>query len=349
MLPRYKISIDQELSKDGEKLGMTQIAYTANPAIITKGVYFNRIEKKFTFADELKLRVAAPALIPDLPIYRQDEELGEYEVVFDKETIEQLRQDFMLNKGKVAFNLDHSTEEAPSYILDSWITGPSQSDPSFTKYGIELPEGSWFVVSQFTDKDYFQKEIIEKDRIGYSIEGFLGLALNKIKQKLNSNKMEKQKFEKAVLDDGTAIFIAKNEVGGEVYVIDENGDKAPLLDGEHKLKDGSSIVTVDGKITEIKPAEVKQEAMADAPATPATDKPATDAPAATETKPADAPAIDEAAILAVVQPKLDELYKIIADLKTIIEQDVAEDATETDVAMKMNSQETLMSFFKANK
>jgi len=82
MLPRYKISINPEDQKGDEKLGMTQIAYTANPAIITKGVYLNKIDQKFIFTDELKLIVAAPALIPNLPIYRNDDELGEYEVKY---------------------------------------------------------------------------------------------------------------------------------------------------------------------------------------------------------------------------------------------------------------------------
>ena len=48
----------------------------------------------------------------------------------------------MLNKGKAVFNLDHNNElEAPSFILESWITGPSETDPSFTRYGINVPEG----------------------------------------------------------------------------------------------------------------------------------------------------------------------------------------------------------------
>lgn len=328
-LPQYKISINPELAEDGERMGISQIAYTATPAIITRGLAFDeQIKKTMKYADTLKYRLAAPILIPDLPIYREDDELGKYEVIFDRETIEQLYADFMLNKGKAAFNLDHNTTlEAPSFILESWLTGPSATDPSFTKYGIELPEGSVFVVSQFTDKEYFQKEIIEKDRLGYSIEGFLGLALNTITKQLKQNKMTKQKFEMAKLEDGTQIWISKMEVGADVFIIDENMDKAPIFDGEHVLTSGETVVTVDGKITEIKPkaeaAPVAQDAvvLADAPVVDAA--PVADAP--TEAAPVVA---DEAAILAVVQPKLDELYKLIADLKTLIETDAAEDVVE---------------------
>lgn len=327
-LPQYKISINSDLAEDGERMGISQIAYTATPAIITRGLAFDeQIIKKMKYADTLKYRLAAPILIPDLPIYREDDELGQYEVIFDRETIEQLYSDFMLNKGQAAFNLDHNSKlEAPSYILESWLTGPSATDPSFTKYGIELPEGSVFVVSQFTDKEYFQKEILDKDRLGYSIEGFLGLALNTITKQLKQNKMTKQKFEMAKLEDGTQIWISKMEVGADVFIIDENMDKAPIFDGEHVLTSGETVVTVDGKITEIKPKSeeelsTEEVVLADVPVeeVPVVEEVTVEAPVATA---------DEAAILAVVQPKLDELYKLIADLKTMVEADAVEDVVE---------------------
>ena len=165
--------------------------------------------------------------------------------------------------------------------------------------------------------------------------------------------MTKQKCEKAILEDGTALFISKMEVGGEVFVIDENGDKAPLLDGEHKLKTGEGIVTVGGKITEIKP---KAEEVAQAEVAPvaaevvvpevALEVAPVEQAVAPEAAPAAPVAIDEAAILAIIQPKLDELYKVIADIKTLIESDEAEDVTE-EVETKMNGQQSLASYFVA--
>ena len=364
-LPRYEISIE---SLDGEELGMTAIAYTSNPAIVTKGLYFNEIKKELFFVNELKMRVAAPAMIPDLPIYRKDDEMGEYEVVFTKDVIEQLRERFMLNKGKEIFNLDHNSDlVSPSFILDSWITGEPETDPSFTKYGVLVPEGTWFVVSQFTDEEYFKREIIGKDRIGYSIEGMLNLKFNMMekeieklqvyilepnsgeseeeyvarcipneinngmdqdqavavcysKYKEKNTKMEKQKFAKATLEDGTVIYVSAMEVGGDVMVIDENGDKVPVFDAEHILSDGTTIVTVAGKITEIKPKAEMAEAL-----------PVNEAPVPV------AAAIDEAAVIAIIQPKLDEIYRALAEIKTMVEADASEDVTEDvveEVVMK---------------
>ena len=340
MLPRYKISINPEDQKGDEKLGMTQIAYTANPAILTKGVYLNKIDQKFIFTDELKLIVAAPALIPNLPIYRNDEELGEYEVIFDEQTIEQLREDFMsnLNTNNAQFNIDHdSSIEAPSFILDSWITVDSENDPSFTKYGVQVPKGSWFVVSKFRDKEYFINEIVNKERYAYSIEGFLGLALNNTNK--NKQKMTKQKFERATLEDGTTIYVSALEVGGEVMVIDENGDKVPVFDAEHILSDGTTVVTVDGKITEIRPFEemVKEEMVE------------------VENQKMEYQITDEertaiiSEVMQILDPKFEELYKVIAELKTVIEGDVVEDDAEIQMETKLSAVDTLSNFFKMNK
>jgi len=320
-IPTYNISINPEDAFGDEKLGMDMIAFVSTPAIITKGVAFNA--KQMTFKDALLMRVAAPALIPDMPIYRFDEELGEYNVVFTKEVIEQLRSDFMLNKTQLAFNLDHDGNQvAPAYILDSWIT-VEDNDPSFTKYGIKLPAGSWFVVSQFTDKEYFQNEIINKDRAAYSIEGFLGLALSNIKQKLNKEKMEnetKQKFAMHKLADGTPIWISDLAVNGEVFIVDENMERAPIFDGTHELEDGTKVVTIDGKITEV--ISKSEESTEEPTEEPATEEAMAEEPVAEVAPVAEVieeSTIDEAAILAIIQPKLDELYAVIAELKTKVE------------------------------
>jgi hypothetical protein len=70
-LPVYKITIDPEYS-DGEDLGIEQIAFTSNPAIKVKGMAFNQ-SNKLMFADDVKYRVTAPAMIP-MEIYRRDDE-----------------------------------------------------------------------------------------------------------------------------------------------------------------------------------------------------------------------------------------------------------------------------------
>jgi hypothetical protein len=294
-LPIYKITIDPEYS-DGQELGIEQIAFTSNPAIKVKGMAFNQ-SKRLLFADDVKYRVTAPAMIP-MEIYRRDDETGEYYVQFTAETIEQIHAKFMQDlKNRDVFNLEHDQEQTvPAYILESWIVDNPKLDKSFTTFGIEVPKGTLMLTAQITDKEYYQ-ELVSKDQIGFSIEGFLGL---KMSNQLKLNNMK-------------------------------------LPDGEH-LIEGKIYSVKDGEIIEIKDAPKEEVAMEDS---------VVEEEVTTETEPIDeqpAPAeleevamavdvaTDAEAVLAIVAPVLEEqvnnLLKIIADLRTQMEEMLAEKAEE---------------------
>ena len=288
-IPIYKITIEPEYS-DGEELGIEQIAFTSTPAIVTKGMAFDE-HKKLFFSDDLKYRVVAPAMIP-MEIYRNDENDEEYYVQFTAETIEQIHSKFMQDlSNRNVFNLEHDTDKTvPAYVLEAWIVEDPKKDKAYSSYGIEVPKGTLMVTAQVTDKDYYN-ELVKNEQIGFSIEGFLGLKLsNQINNKYSMNK---------------------------------------LPDGEH-LIDGKIYVVVDGEIIEIKDAPVvEEEAMTEEIAleetvveeevieeTPATEEMAID------------PAADAEAILAIVQPVIDEqinaLIAMIADLRNHMEEVMAE-------------------------
>jgi hypothetical protein len=76
---------------------------------------------------------------------------------------------------------------------------------------------------------------------------------------------------------------------------------------------------VEEEVTE----EVVEEEMAE-------EVPATDAPVADVVE---TPVVDEAAIMAIIQPKLDELYQIIGELKAEIETSEAGEESVEEIAM----------------
>jgi hypothetical protein len=287
-IPIYKITIEPEYS-DGEELGIEQIAFTSTPAIITKGLAFDE-HKKLFFSDDLKYRVVAPAMIP-MEIYRNDEGGDEYYVQFSVETIENIHSKFMKDlSNRNVFNLEHDTDKTvPAYVLEAWIVEDPKKDKAYSSYGIEVPKGTLMVTAQVTDKDYYN-ELVKNEQIGFSIEGFLGLKLsNQLNNKYSMNK---------------------------------------LPDGEH-LIEGKIYVVVDGEIIEIKDAPVvEEEAMTEEIAletvveeevieeTPATEEMAID------------PAADAEAILAIVQPVIDEqinaIIAMIADLRNHMEEVMSE-------------------------
>jgi hypothetical protein len=166
-LPVYKITIEPEYS-EGEDLGIEQIAFTSNPAIKVKGMAFTQ-EAKMLFADDLKYRITAPAMIP-MEIYRRDDSSGEYYVQFTAETIEQIHSKFMKElRNRDIFNLEHdNTETVPAYILESWIVDNPQLDKSFTTFGIEVPKGTLMLTAQITDTEYYN-QLVKDGQVGFSI------------------------------------------------------------------------------------------------------------------------------------------------------------------------------------
>ena len=287
---------------DGEELGIEQIAFTSTPAIVTKGMAFDE-HKKLFFSDDLKYRVVAPAMIP-MEIYRNDENDEEYYVQFTAETIEQIHSKFMQDlSNRNVFNLEHDTDKTvPAYVLEAWIVEDPKKDKAYSSYGIEVPKGTLMVTAQVTDKDYYN-ELVKNEQIGFSIEGFLGL---KLSNQLNNKYSMK------------------------------------LPDGEH-LIEGKIYVVVDGEIIEIKDAPVvEEEAMTEEIAletvveeevveeTPATEEMAID------------PAADAEAILAIVQPVIDEqinaIIAMIADLRNHMEEVMAEGEEVVEVEATKLSQ-----------
>ena len=244
--------------------------------------------KKLFFSDDLKYRVVAPAMIP-MEIYRNDENDEEYYVQFTAETIEQIHSKFMQDlSNRNVFNLEHDTDKTVPAYV---LEAWIVEDPKKDKaYSSYGIEvpKGTLMVTAQVTDKDYYNELVKNEQIGFSIEGFLGLKLSK---QLNKYNMK-------------------------------------LPDGEH-LIEGKLYIVVDGEVTEIRDVPVAaEEALTEEIAletvveeevieeTPATEEMAID------------PAADAEAILAIVQPVIDEqinaLIAMIADLRNRIEEMMAE-------------------------
>jgi hypothetical protein len=315
-LPIYKITIDDEFS-DGENLGIEMIAFTNMPAIKVKGLAFSS-EKKMLFADDVKYRITAPAMIP-MDIYRRDSEEGDYYVQFTADVIEKIHAKFMADlRNRDIFNLEHDTDKkVPAYILETWIVDNPTKDKAFSTFGIEVPEGTLMVTAQVTDPEYYNK-LVEDGQVGFSIEGFLGL---KLSEQIKLNNMK--------LPDG------EHTIEDKIYVV----------------KDGE---VVEIKEVEKEPtAEVVEEEMAAEPVAmeDTTVEETTEESTTTEEEMAIDPATDAEAILAIVMPVIEErekaLIAIIADLRNQMEEMYAE--KEEDKAEEQIAEATMSQKFAAFK
>lgn len=296
-LPIYKITIDDEYS-DGENLGIEMIAFTNLPAIKVKGMAFGS-EKRLMFADDVKYRITAPAMIP-MDIYRKSDGDGEYYVQFTEEVIEQIHTKFMADlRNRDIFNLEHDTEKkVPAYILETWIVDNPKQDKAYSTFGIEVPKGTLMVTAQVTDAEYFA-ELVANDQVGFSIEGFLGLKLSE-QIKLNTMK----------LPDG------EHTIEDKIYVI-KDGEVVEIKEVE---KTPTEEVVEEEMATE-------EVAMEDTTVEETTEESTT-----TEEEMAIDPATDAEAIAAIVLPMLEErekaLIAMIAELRNQIEEMYAEKEEE---------------------
>jgi len=313
-IPIFKVTIDEDYS-DGEVLGIEQVAFTSKPAILVKGMAFNSHSKVMQFADEPKMRIVAPAMIP-MDIYRNDEE-GEYFVQFSEEEIETIYSDFMQNlNNKNLFNLEHDAgQTVPAYILESWLVENPKSDKSYSSYGIEVPKGTLMLTAQITDKDYYNK-LVESGQVGFSIEGFLGLKLSINKQIENSMN----------LPDGEHL------IEGKIYVVKDGVvvevKDAPEAEVEVEMASTEEVVEEEVVMAE----EVVEEEVV-------------------ETAMAVDPTADAEAILAIVMPTIDEKYneliQLIAEVKAMIPALEEEEVEVTE--QKLTAHEKLMKFNQFNK
>ena len=333
-LDTFLISIDDKFS-DGEDLGIEQIAFVDSPAIMIKGMAFNSQVKILKFSDGVKMRIAAPALIPG-EIYRCDEDGYEYNVKFTEDIIEQLYTKFMMNlTNKNIFNLEHNADvTVPAYVLES-ILVDSENKIKMIKdeYKIDLPLGSVFIVSQITNKEYYDY-LVANEKYAYSIEGFLGMDLIKTKMSeiQNKNKNKNQKMEDLKLPTG------EQTIGDKIYVIDEAGKIVEIKDVV-KAEEVAPIVEevkAEEEVKEVTPEveEVKAEEVA---------------PIVEEKKEEVSMEIDEAALMTILQPKLDEIYAMIAEVKAgLATKETEEIETVAPIAMSAIEKRVnfAQSFFK---
>jgi hypothetical protein len=260
--------------------------------------------KKLFFSDDLKYRVVAPAMIP-MEIYRNDEDGDEYYVQFSVETIENIHSKFMKDlSNRNVFNLEHDTDKTVPAYV---LEAWIVEDPKKDKaYSSYGIEvpKGTLMVTAQVTDKEYYNELVKNEQIGFSIEGFLGLKL--------SNQINKYNMK--------------------------------LPDGEH-LIEGKIYIVVDGEVTEIRdvPVAAEEELTEEIALETVVEEEVIEETPATEEMAID-PAADAEAILAIVQPVIDEqinaIIAMIADLRNHMEEVMSEGEEVVEVeATKLSHHE----------
>lgn len=177
-LQLYKAEIDPELTSD---LEVNFIGLVDRPAIERNFQAFKKEPARFA-VDQARRIISGPAMIADMPLYRNDPQLGEYYVVFDAGSISTIVQKFSAKGLMQKFNLFHddALQVADVTIFNSFITDKAMGIHPPTGFE-DVSEGSWFISAKVNNPDVWAK--VQDGTIkGFSVEGFFSYVPVKFNQ-----------------------------------------------------------------------------------------------------------------------------------------------------------------------
>lgn len=164
-LPIYRLTINEETE------GVDYVALVNSPAIERN---FQAFSKPQRFAETAKRVLSGALMLADTPIYRNDERLGEYMVVFDRDTIYKIAQRFFKSGAQHNVNGEHKEPIEGVFMFESYIIDKERGINA-PKGFEDIPDGSWFG-SFKVDNDAVWNEFITTGNFkGFSVEGNFGM------------------------------------------------------------------------------------------------------------------------------------------------------------------------------
>lgn len=169
-LPIKKAIIDVEDSE----MGLKTVSLVSDPAIQINWIKFNKqSEIKLAIQNEDKRIIFTPVLIPNQLIYRNIAG-EEFNLMFDKETIELVEQKWVKDNLSSTVDIEHSSK-----LIDGVTFFESvllNNERFATAKGFEgLPEGTWFLTGKVESDEVWTK--VKSGEInGVSIDGLFKTA-----------------------------------------------------------------------------------------------------------------------------------------------------------------------------
>lgn len=167
-IPVYLIDIDL----NDETSGMGAISFVEDPAIESNFICFSKDSKPMMFQveNEMEHKVTGCAIWCDKPIYRYSPEIGEYYVVFNKETIDKIVHKYAKQGLNNLVDLQHNGEMIDGVVMVEYFI--KDTEKGINPKGFEdIDDGSLFVTYKIEDEKLWN-EIVSPDSEfkGFSIE-----------------------------------------------------------------------------------------------------------------------------------------------------------------------------------
>lgn len=284
------IPVYDAIISDGDT-GMIKISLVDDPAVMSNFQHFDnqRPLMMYSVEDDEKRLVRGVIMRSDFPIYRRDDSLGEYYIIYRSEQIRTMAEKYLVENRQNNFNLMHEddTDVEGIQMVQFFI---KDTEAGVSPAGFEeIADGSLFGEFHVTNDEVWD-EIKKGTYKGFSLEGYFDLAPEQDKESVeeivdslggkfsktpnnNSNNsiMSKLKRLKTALvkvltalgaittDKGILVWDGDEDLkaGDSVYVEDAEGNRTPAEDGDYKTEDNKVIKVADGKVTEITDAEAE--------------------------------------------------------------------------------------------
>lgn len=269
-----------------EETGMFKISLVDDPAVMSNFQAFDATRKMQLYAiqDEEKRLVRGCIMRADFPIYRRDEQMGEYYIIYKAEEIRKMAEKYLLEGRQNDVNLMHQegSDVDGVQMVQYFIKGDGIQVDGFD----ECADGSLFGEFHVVN-DGIWTEIKAGTYKGFSLEGVFDLVPEQDQDEIQEivdlldgafkrifkpntfmSKLSKfkaalakmlQEFGNVTTDKGVISWDGDEDLkaGDSVYVEDSEGNRTPAPDGDYKTDDNKVIVVVEGKVSEIKDAEAE--------------------------------------------------------------------------------------------
>ena len=327
------IPVFEALVTDAET-GMFRISLVDLPAVESNFVAFQNEKKPmmYTIADAPKRLVRGCVMRADFPIYRYDDQMGEYFIIYHAEQIRRMAEKYLVDGSQNNVNLMHVTGSMEGVqMVQFFIKGDGVNVEGFD----DVADGSLFAEFHVTN-DEIWNAIQEGTFKGFSLEGVFEFKQEQLsKQDKKMSKVKKflaglakvlQELGAVTTNKGILVWEGDEdlEAGMAVSIQEADGATTPAEDGEYETEDGKVIVVAEGKVAEIKDkeAEVAPEAEPEAKVEPTVEAEGEEAPA-TEEAPAEEDSEEVKALkerIAELEAENEALKAQIAEKEAVVEE-----------------------------
>lgn len=161
-----------ELILDEEQMasGIDAISIVKNPAIESNFIALNEHKVKFATVDAEKRILIGPALIPNKPIYR-NQDGAEFYCYFTKATIKKASELYLQRGNQGQATLEHAVKIQGLCLVETWIKEDMEKDKSCL-YGMKDAVGTWYVAMKVENDEIWNNFVKTGLVKGFSIEGY---------------------------------------------------------------------------------------------------------------------------------------------------------------------------------